>query len=304
MKSKFIIILLTVGFATINLLVKAQSTYDLRINEVMLVNTDNYEDGYGQKSAWIEIFNTAYNKVNIAGCYLTDDINTPRKYRIPSGDPGTVIPMRQFQVFWADNRTEHGTFHLNFVLDSTHRFVALFAGDGKTLIDSVTIPLTPANHSYIRETDGIGEWMISPKTTPRATNYVGDKESVGEKFKRYDPIGISMVIISMSVVFIALLLLYRVFRLIGKVNVKAAQRRSGRSKEAEGLISKLPSEEISGEVFAAISAALYMYETEKHDQESAIVTIQRVSKLYSPWSSKIYGLRQMPPKQHIERTKK
>ena len=55
-------------------------------------------------------------------------------------------------------------------------------------------------------------------------------------------------------------------------------------------------EEISGEVFAAISTALYLYETEQHDYESTILTINRANKNYSPWSSKIYGLRQYPSK--------
>jgi len=55
-------------------------------------------------------------------------------------------------------------------------------------------------------------------------------------------------------------------------------------------------DEVAGEVFAAISTALYLYETDKHDYESAIITIERVSKRYSPWSSKIYGLREMPPR--------
>jgi len=50
--------------------------------------------------------------------------------------------------------------------------------------------------------------------------------------------------------------------------------------------------EVTGEVSAAISMALYFYLNEKHDEESGVVTIKAVSKKYSPWSSKIYGMRQ------------
>jgi glutaconyl-CoA/methylmalonyl-CoA decarboxylase subunit delta len=42
---------------------------------------------------------------------------------------------------------------------------------------------------------------------------------------------------------------------------------------------------------AAIAVALYLHFNELHDEESNIITIQRVSKTYSPWSSKIYNMR-------------
>lgn len=37
--------------------------------------------------------------------------------------------------------------------------------------------------------------------------------------------------------------------------------------------------------------AIHEYQEEIHDVEDTILTIQRVAKTYSPWSSKIYGLR-------------
>ncbi|MCJ7553639.1 MAG: hypothetical protein MUO34_07120, partial [Ignavibacteriaceae bacterium] len=52
--------------------------------------------------------------------------------------------------------------------------------------------------------------------------------------------------------------------------------------------------ELTGEINAAIAAALYLYSQELHDHESTVLTINRVSRTYSPWSSKIYGLRQYP----------
>lgn len=46
----------------------------------------------------------------------------------------------------------------------------------------------------------------------------------------------------------------------------------------------------TGEIAAAISAAVHMYLREQHDNESAILTIKSLKKPYSPWSSKIYGI--------------
>jgi glutaconyl-CoA/methylmalonyl-CoA decarboxylase subunit delta len=51
---------------------------------------------------------------------------------------------------------------------------------------------------------------------------------------------------------------------------------------------------VNDEVAAAISLALSLYMQDVHDYERAVVTIQKVMRPYSPWSSKIYGLRQIP----------
>ncbi|MCU7495740.1 MAG: hypothetical protein HF314_06430 [Ignavibacteria bacterium] len=49
-----------------------------------------------------------------------------------------------------------------------------------------------------------------------------------------------------------------------------------------------------GEVYAAIGLALHLYLQDIHDYEKMVLTMQKVMRPYSPWSSKIYGLRQYP----------
>lgn len=53
-------------------------------------------------------------------------------------------------------------------------------------------------------------------------------------------------------------------------------------------------EEVEEEIAAAIALAVHMYKNELHDQESFTITLKKVSRIYSPWSSKIYTLRQNP----------
>ncbi len=48
------------------------------------------------------------------------------------------------------------------------------------------------------------------------------------------------------------------------------------------------------EVVAAIGLAIHQYLEDMHDYEKTVMTIRKVVKPYSPWSSKIYGLRQNP----------
>lgn len=47
-------------------------------------------------------------------------------------------------------------------------------------------------------------------------------------------------------------------------------------------------------IAAAIGLALHLYMDHVKEYEKAVLTIQKIMKPYSPWSSKIYGLRQQP----------
>lgn len=63
----------------------------------------------------------------------------------------------------------------------------------------------------------------------------------------------------------------------------------GRDKKVTETSTKVDKSQFTGEVAAAISAAIHMYLNQQHDHENAILTIKQARKLYSPWSSKIYG---------------
>lgn len=98
---------------------------------------------------------------------------------------------------------------------------------------------------------------------------------------------IILAISGIFIVFAALFLLYLIFFSLPKV-LNFFQNRN-RCKENDGNC-KDSEVEITGETNAAISMALYMFFNEQHDEESNIITIKKISKIYSPWSSKIYGL--------------
>ncbi|MDD3166373.1 MAG: lamin tail domain-containing protein, partial [Bacteroidales bacterium] len=115
----------------VGVLAYAQQATQMRFNEVLVTNHSNYVDGYGERVAWIELFNTSYNVVNIGGCYLTNDRNQPMMYMIPKGDVLTRIQQRQHVLFYADGKPGRGTFHLNFTLDSASvNTIYLFNTDG------------------------------------------------------------------------------------------------------------------------------------------------------------------------------
>ena len=105
-------------FILAGLQAQAQNQSDMRLNEILTFNTNDFEDDFGNKNGWIELFNKSYGTVDIGGCYLTNDPKNLRKYIIPKGDELTRIKPRQHILFWADNEPYRGTFHINFKLDN------------------------------------------------------------------------------------------------------------------------------------------------------------------------------------------
>lgn len=98
--------------------------------------------------------------------------------------------------------------------------------------------------------------------------------------------GLIVAIVGLLVVFAALVFLMWSMKLISFiVNYQSNSKKTVANGNA---ISGM--ESISGEVTAAISTALYLHLREIHDDEEAIVTIKKVIKPYSPWSSKIYSV--------------
>lgn len=272
-----------------------QSTSSIRLNEVLVINVDNFVDAYGSRNGWIELYNNSPGTVDIRGCYITNDKNDPKKYMIPKGDVKTKIPPRQHVLFWADNNPSHGTFHLNFKLDpDKENELFFYDSDGRTLIDHVIVPAgQQPDVSYGLSVDGVGTWGVLSRVTPDTNNKTLDSNEKIENFKQNDSWGVGMTLTAMTVVFLGLLVLFIVFKQVGKSAIKMSRQRA--EKAAGGRSAAVGINE-SGEVFAAIATALYEVTEDIHDLENRVLTIHKVTRNYSPWSSKIYGLRSIPSK--------
>ncbi len=96
---------------------------------------------------------------------------------------------------------------------------------------------------------------------------------------------ITIAIVGYIIVFFVLVLLSLVFAYIPnllKLRTKLAMRKKGEE-------CKKCDEVISADTATAICLALYMH-FNVHDIESTRMTIKKVEKQYSPWSSKIHGI--------------
>jgi len=114
-----------------------------------------------------------------------------------------------------------------------------------------------------------------------------------ETAKATDIHGKGMLIAGICLVVLALLIL--IFVLIktkqlqsASLNVKMQKTPVQKSAPPTPAIQK--EFENGGEEFAAISAAIYFYNSELHEKENIILTIEKTTRPYSPWSAKYYGM--------------
>lgn len=323
--SLFALLLVTVGMS-------AQGAFDFKISEVYIANPDtpmsSYQDEYGETSSWIEIENTSYTTRDIRNCFLTnnkavldENLSAPQRMELMSpikeGDERTSLAAKQRITFFADGYENRGAVHMTFILEAgKENFIALYDGNGITLLDSVTVPILEPGYSYSRifnsETDEY-EWRVNEPdmVTPNAPNAGGEKEvnKVAE-WKEKDPYGISMTIISMAIVFACLALLYVFFRAFGWIlnrmtmlaRVKAI--RKIHESAAKVVVMAKDGRETKGiemeNYVAAISMALHEYYGNTHDIESGILTIRHEE--HTAWDSKDHAMRQNPIHHHIPNT--
>lgn len=128
----------------------------------------------------------------------------------------------------------------------------------------------------------------------------------GDRMLQTDPHGWTLTIISVSVVFSALIVLYFVYSLSGNIfsgkfkeAAKKAKKRtssvipgSDRESEVAAAIALALDMECSGDVYAAIATAVHLYLNDNvHDIEPGIITIARKE---SAWNNKALNFRKLP----------
>ena len=101
-----------------------------------------------------------------------------------------------------------------------------------------------------------------------------------------------MAALGFAVVFVVLILLIFIMKCMGLVFTR--QQKAAKIA-AKGAVAADEQDAMSDqEIAAAIITALKLYKSNLHDQESEIITINRITRAYSPWNSKIHGLTQLP----------
>lgn len=90
----------------------------LRINEVSAGNSVFIND-YFKKNDWLELYNPTDLDLNVAGLYISDKLDNPMKYQIPSSPTiNTIVPAHGYLVIWADKLDPVTQLHVPFKLEN------------------------------------------------------------------------------------------------------------------------------------------------------------------------------------------
>lgn len=279
----------------------AQGINNVKINEILVVNQNNYVDDYGNHESWIELMNTGYENVNIGGCYLGVVLKdgSEVKYYIPARDNRMKLSPLSYVVFFCEGTDTKGAFHTSFTLDNAEKII-FYNANGRDVVDEmvITAEAMTTDVSYGRYTNAEGETVVGvlSSTNPNASNENSITTPRHEVFRQRDKSGVVMTLTAMSVVFSALILIFLVLTVFTYLmNTDFSKKTKKAATTAAPAADKKASAE-SDEVVAAIATALDLYRQDLHDREDMVITIQNVGRRYSPWSSKIHGLTALPNK--------
>mgnify|MGYP006298526249 CR=1 FL=1 len=107
------------------------------------------------------------------------------------------------------------------------------------------------------------------------------------------PGGVSIAIIGILIVFSSLVLLYFFMKLFIYLLEYSREKHENIMKQVS-ISGRTGKEHVSEEVATAIAMAIRMSREEYHDIEKTIITLNRITRPYSPWSSKIHSIRKPP----------
>lgn len=115
-----------------------------------------------------------------------------------------------------------------------------------------------------------------------------------EKIKESDPYGIGLMVVAVCVVFFALICIALILKGYGKSIINIQTKRANKAAAAQSAsahkVTAAETADTAGDVYAAIAAAIYLYDEELHDDEDGIITIQKVERAWTPWNAKFYNM--------------
>lgn len=270
-----------------------QGANNIRINEVLTINTESVIDEFGRNKPWVELANVAFSSYNIRGMYITTDrrvldenMSVPDRMKLMSQLPNDEVMkmgVKGHLLFFLNSNPTDGSVNLSAKINEDKpTWIGLYNANAVTLIDSVTVPALGPNMSYARHTDGADEWDIKPAgaVTPGINNYIKVDETKVERLKREDPHGFGITVLSMGIVFSCLALLFIFFKIFGQLMFRVSKHKT--EKEFEGPVAAPAQKPVEAakpqnddDVYMAVIAmALRESSGGIHDHESNVITIR------------------------------
>ncbi|MBP3253045.1 MAG: OadG family protein [Bacteroidales bacterium] len=143
--------------------------------------------------------------------------------------------------------------------------------------------------------NGFSDIKIDTASNEKAAHFNYRVPKKSEEIAKHDGHGIGLTLIAMLTVFFALMFISIVLMGFAKILRNMQKSKAGKSfpTKEQGLQAVKDFKaggNLSGDSLAAIAAAIHCYNDELHDEEPTILTIVKVERRYSPWSSKLHNM--------------
>ncbi len=154
----------------------------LRISEALANNAYSITDSTGERTDWVELFNTTDQPITLSGWYLSDNPKNLMKWALPEN---MAINSRSYLVIFLSGKTDvTGELHASFSLGTGETLFLYNSETGE--LDWVTIPELPENVSV--GLNDSNEQVYYRYPTPGEPN--GHAEKTAEAIGFFQPDGV------------------------------------------------------------------------------------------------------------------
>ena len=150
------------------LLFKLSAQNQPRLNEIMAGQNNVYSDLYGDTGDWIELYNPTSEDIDLAGYFLSDDLDSLTKFQFPNDERVSTIPASGYLIIWVDNDIDKYGLHASFKLDQDGEQVVFSDPQGEVL-DMKIFESMKSNESLYRII-GSDYWAVAQVPTPNLPN--------------------------------------------------------------------------------------------------------------------------------------
>jgi hypothetical protein len=146
----------------LSLLLSIEHYAQVRINEIVSLNSSTLADEQNNYPDWIELYNPTSDSLSLANYYLSDNKDNHYKWQLPN----IYLQAFQHKVFFASGQDLEN--HTNFKISS--RGESLYLSNSSGLVDSLPAVTLQENQSFGRFPDGSNNIGKLYFPTPKSAN--------------------------------------------------------------------------------------------------------------------------------------
>ena len=141
------------------------------INEVSAGNSI-YVNEYSKKGDWIELYNNTDRELDVAGMYLSDELDNPCKYVLSSEGTSvsTLLPPHGHKIIWCDKQDVVSQLHAPFKLSNENGALVMLTAADESWADTLVYCAHDGTSTVGRYPDGTDSLYVMSRPSIGVSN--------------------------------------------------------------------------------------------------------------------------------------